>query len=80
MGVCGGEGGDVDAGEVKESVLVVGTVVFIRLVVAGVDAVKGGVDFSLDGVKGIENRFCAVEVFSSVGEGLETEFDFRGCY
>ena len=80
MCVCGGEGGDVDAGEVEEGVLVIGTVVFVGLVVAGIDAVEGGVDFGLDGVKGIENGFCGVEVFSSVGEGLETEFDFRGCY
>ena len=79
MGVCGREGGDIDAGEVEEGVFVVGTVVFVGLVVAGVDAVEGGVNFSLDGVKSIENGFCAVKVFSSVGEGLETEFDFRGC-
>ena len=80
MSVCGREGGDVDAGKVEEGVLVVGTVVFVGLVVASVDAVEGGVDFSLDGVKGIKNGFGGVEVFSGVGEGLKAEFDFRGCY
>ena len=80
MGVCGGEGGDVDAGEVEEGVFVVGAVVFISLVVAGINAVEGGVDFRLDGVEVVENGFCGVEVLSGVGEGLETEFYFCGCY
>ena len=80
LGVGGGEGGDVDAGEVEEGVFVVGPVVFVGLVVAGVDAVEGGVDFGFDGVEGVENGFCSVEVFSGVGEGLETEFYFCGCY
>ena len=80
MGVGGGEGGDVDAGEVEEGVLVVGAVVFVGLVVAGVYAVEGGVDFGFDGVESVENGFCGVEVFAGVGEGLETEFYFCGGY
>ena len=80
LGVGGGEGGNVDAGEVVEGVFVVGAVVFVGLVVAGVDAVEGGVDFGFDGVEGVENGFCGVEVFAGVGEGLETELYFSGCY
>ena len=80
LGVGGGEGGDVDAGEVEEGVFVVGAVVFVGLVVAGVYAVEGGVDFGFDRVEGVENGFCGVEVFSGVGEGLETEFYLCGCY
>ena len=37
-------------------------------------------DFGFDGVEGVEDGFGGVEVFAGVGEGLEPEFYFCGCY
>ena len=72
------EGGEVDAGEVEEGVFVVGAEVEGSLVVGGIDAVEGGVDFGFDTVEGVENGFGGIEVFSGAGGVLEAEFDVRG--
>lgn len=55
LGVFEGERFEVDAGEVEESVFVVGAEVGFGLEVAGVCTVEGGVDFRLDRVEVIED-------------------------
>lgn len=62
-----GEGFEVDAGEVEEGVFVVGAEVAVGLVVGGVCAVEGCVNFGFDGVKGVKNCFRGVEVFAGAG-------------
>ncbi len=48
LGVGGCEGGKVNTGEVEKGVFVVGAIVFIGLVIAGIDAVERSMDFGLD--------------------------------
>ena len=53
LGVIRGEDVQINACEVEESVLVVGAEIFVGLIVAGVDAVEGGMNLVLDGVEGV---------------------------
>ena len=46
------------------------------LVVAGVGAVEGGVDFGLDRVECVEDGLCFVEVFAGTIHVLEAELHF----
>ena len=74
--VFGGESVEVDAGEVEQGVFVVSAIVLVGLVVGGVGAVEGSVDFGLDVVKGVEDRFRRVEVFACRGVIGKAELDF----
>ena len=72
------QAGQVNAGEVEEGGFVVGAEIGVGLVVGGVCAVEGGVDFGFDGVEGVKGGFGGVEVFAGPGEGVQAEFDFGG--
>jgi len=78
LGFGGGEGVEVDAGEVEEGVLVVSAVVAGGLVVGRVDAVEGRVHFGLDAVEGVEDAFGCVEVFAGGGGVGEAQLDVGG--
>lgn len=69
------KGGRVNAGEIEESVLIVGAIVGGGLVVGCVDAVKGGVNLGLDAVEGGEDAVGGVEVFAGGGVVAEGELD-----
>ena len=63
------------AGEIEEGVSVVRAKVEFGLIVAGICAVEGSVDFCFDRVEGVEDAFCSVEVRTSSFEILKAEFD-----
>ena len=67
LGLVVGQGFEIYACEEEESVLVVSAVVSGGLVISGIDAVKGSVDFGLDAVEGGEDGVGSVEVFAGGG-------------